>query len=623
MWLLRSQSWCRLFIVVLAVTPLLPNDVAQAAVLGAACAPRAPVRVAVQTNTTNRVGATITAGTGSLSSLQLIVPANVRVQVPGYTVPAGPTTTTLPLTDRPASVTLDIEVAGDGTSLTVPLVVTDDCGPWRSFVGAGRSGLNPPIPGVLQVGSEIPGLRNTPACPTIDSCEPFGLRQFPDGQMSFVKVGGQLELYLVAGTQSYRLVGPDFEHLRPEPATAGSVASILPLGSEAYYRDYAGLMAVLHLPDTAANERLGFFHGEEHCPTATQPPPPGYNRSFRATIGLARSSDAGATWTVLGPAIMNADAGLDCTPNQDAHATGAGQPAALIVNGFVYVYYTNWRAPESDSVHLARAPLGSATDPGAYQKYNAIPGEAPSWIAASSGPGKPVISRPDVASSFAAGPSVSWNTHLGKYLAVITTDLGFSQVTSPDGISWSDFRSIYAFGKPYHLVGDGDPWDYYASLLDPGAESSQVTGRDNVLYHSFGRKRIGSQPEIYHHLVRHSASFDVTAPWQFQLHSGAVRLLPPQRPWVCGGDVMVNDVAIYDSDSTTGAILSVPADSAPVVVTAPFGATCDAADVKNPSALLEAKAQSMLNDGCGSRCLRVRIVYVNQSGLIVSDTWRS
>jgi hypothetical protein len=117
-------------------------------VQGVACATPRP-RVGVQTaqNGDGRLRVTITAGQGTLQRIQYgdpaqkpSVPTNASISVAS---PAGgPSNVTGPFMYTPpggvTTVILLIGRTGAGTT-TVPMIVTDGCGPWQTFVGGGAT----------------------------------------------------------------------------------------------------------------------------------------------------------------------------------------------------------------------------------------------------------------------------------------------------------------------------------------------------------------------------------------------------------------------------------------------------------------------------------------------------
>lgn len=111
--------------------------------------PRPRVGVQAVNNGDGRLRVTITAGAGALQAIQFgdstqrpSVPTNASISI--ISPAGGPsgivTTYTYPLTSAVTSVTFLVERRGAAPT-TVPLVVTDGCGPWRTFVGGGMSGF--------------------------------------------------------------------------------------------------------------------------------------------------------------------------------------------------------------------------------------------------------------------------------------------------------------------------------------------------------------------------------------------------------------------------------------------------------------------------------------------------
>ena len=109
------------------------------------CSPRPPVRVAVARTGVGQLAATITASTnptGPTNVLQAITFDTIRnasVQVVGV----GPAQSgqRIVLTGSAQTITLQVTRSAAAQSVFVPFRVTDGCGDWRSFVGAGATAL--------------------------------------------------------------------------------------------------------------------------------------------------------------------------------------------------------------------------------------------------------------------------------------------------------------------------------------------------------------------------------------------------------------------------------------------------------------------------------------------------
>ncbi|MCC6179111.1 MAG: DUF1501 domain-containing protein [Chloroflexi bacterium] len=98
------------------------------------CAPRPPVHVTTTPVGGGQLQVTLTAGGGLIRSIAFERPQNALVDIGGTAGQSGS------FIHRPAAPTSQIAFAvrraGPG-AVTVPLVVADDCGEWRTFVGGG------------------------------------------------------------------------------------------------------------------------------------------------------------------------------------------------------------------------------------------------------------------------------------------------------------------------------------------------------------------------------------------------------------------------------------------------------------------------------------------------------
>lgn len=99
------------------------------------CTPRPPVRISTSASG-GRLNVTATAGGGRIRSIRFGATQNALVEIGGVSGRVGPFTHTLatPATQQAFSVARQ----GAG-AVTVPVVVTDDCGEWTTFVGGGAA----------------------------------------------------------------------------------------------------------------------------------------------------------------------------------------------------------------------------------------------------------------------------------------------------------------------------------------------------------------------------------------------------------------------------------------------------------------------------------------------------
>lgn len=297
----------------------------------------------------------------------------------------------------------------------------------------------------------------------------FGLQHIPDGHISFIKAEEQLDLWVSAGVSAYLLRGPNLEQLAPHQRASNNLpVPVLAPDNSGFDSDYAAFGAVL--PGQDPNQRIGYYHAEQ-CD----------RHNYTASIGLAFSSDGGISWSVSGQVVTGQSLADLCSK-----ITGAGQPSALYVGDYIYLYYVDWSTgdtiPPADQIYLARAPRQA---PGAFQKYTGNGFETPGTGA---GRAVPVISPPQPleTTGFAALPSISFNKYLGQCMAVFETNVGFYYTISTDGIHWQPAQLLFPFPQPHSQREQGDVWYSYPTLLSPGEPSHLTTSQTGYLYYSKG-----------------------------------------------------------------------------------------------------------------------------------------
>jgi uncharacterized protein YkwD len=107
------------------------------------CSPRPTFSVRTVNTSTGTLQVTVTAGrtTGApnnaVHTVKLGALLNATIDVPGYGGAASDTA--VGIAPGTQQVTFVVRRAGGSTGTTTPLVLTDDCGEWRTFVGGGRS----------------------------------------------------------------------------------------------------------------------------------------------------------------------------------------------------------------------------------------------------------------------------------------------------------------------------------------------------------------------------------------------------------------------------------------------------------------------------------------------------
>jgi Bacterial Ig-like domain (group 2) len=306
--------------------------------------------------------------------------------------------------------------------------------------------------------------------------------QFNDGKIRFwVQGGGGTSEFTTTdfGTFTTRLIN-------------GRVSPVLgpssPLTS-AFDADYAGGSSVF--PAANKTDLLMIYHAENHYGQAhsTSGVTP-----FYASIGIARSSDGGKTWSRQGPIITGREPQGSFPP--PATGLGAGNPSAIITNGFIYVFFQDTVSPtgpfQGQNHHcLARAPIASDGAVGSWQKlYNgsfAQPGVG--------GLCEQVVPLPPASTGiqYVLDGDVNFNAALNAYLDVFLSDDGFFYSTSSDMVTWSSpillFQTTPA--RSVALITPGAPYYYYPTLITPSASSDELTGASGFVFYAKGTQDTG------------------------------------------------------------------------------------------------------------------------------------
>lgn len=313
----------------------------------------------------------------------------------------------------------------------------------------------------------------------------WGTRYIPDGHMTyFMQVDGTSHDWWAGGTvvgagETLAMTTNDGLHFTPRRMKNGNaVGSLLPdhPGSAAPDADYAGPGSVFRASN--GHDLLMIYHGENHTFGGIDNPP---GNPFYATICLARSRDGGLTWQREGAIIR----GMQPKPakNPPRSAMGAGNPDALIVDGYIYVFYVDLGFNLGpDLTHLARSPVGRDGAPGSWEKWHDGSFSTPGL----GGKSTPVMERPaPVAQTvWAANVSVSYNAGLHRYLSVFQTAIGFYYATSDDLTSWQIRGVVFPFGDDNDQLKRGQTWYSYPSYLSPGEPDDRHTQSSGYLYYA-------------------------------------------------------------------------------------------------------------------------------------------
>ncbi|MGQ0570351.1 MAG: hypothetical protein ACT4P5_12650 [Armatimonadota bacterium] len=282
-------------------------------------------------------------------------------------------------------------------------------------------------------------------------------------------------MWFTAATYTVLMRGPSFEALVPYPLQNGVAVPVFGPSGSGFDSHYAGAYSIL--PAANGTDLLMFYHAENHL-CGSLP--------FFGGIGLARSTDGGFTWQRRGQVLSTAaPMPTDC----NFRGWGVGNPSAFRSRDGLYLYmlFTEWLdgnpVLRPDVLYLARGPIASDGEPGAWQKYADGQFSQPGL----GGLGTPVIGQPPPGGAttvYAGGPSVSFNVALNRYVVVFQSWIGLHIATSEDGIQWDTPRLFWEVA-PHHL-GATQPWVGYISLVSSDQPTQETTGRSGYLYFARG-----------------------------------------------------------------------------------------------------------------------------------------
>jgi hypothetical protein len=302
----------------------------------------------------------------------------------------------------------------------------------------------------------------------------------PDGHISYVTLSKNIRRYFISGNQkTYTIDASGSVSLAEAISKNLNIKENFGPDKNVPYRNfYATIDSVLQTDPGNLNHLMAFAQFEEQ---AIKPDGTNDYANFTSSIGLLESFDGGETWKDLGPVIK----GEDYLP-PGSKITGAGQPSAIIVDGYVYIYFVDWasgaKISHPDEIYLARTKISSNGSLGEFE-YLTANGFYKNIAAM-----KPVITIPEESNAgYISLPSVSYNKYLNQYLAVFETNIGFYSSTSLDGIIWNNKQLFLTFNKPQSERQEGDIWISYPTLLSDNSEKNDgLTKNTGNLYYGKG-----------------------------------------------------------------------------------------------------------------------------------------
>lgn len=298
------------------------------------------------------------------------------------------------------------------------------------------------------------------------SLSSYGIKWDPDGHIPYIILSNGTKRFFISGNQrTYTIDTTSSLSLAQSLNNNPVIKENFGPDPNVYYRNnYSTINSVIQADSSKPNHIYAFTQNEEQLKKADGT----YDYSnFTSSIGLLESLDGGNTWKDFGPVIR----GDDYLP-PGTRITGAGEPSAIINNGYIYIYFVDWSANgfHNDQIYLARTKIFPDSSLGAFEFYTT------SGFSNRETNFAPVIPVPNTPNAkYASLPSVSFNKSLGMYVAIFETDLGFYMSLSRDGVSFIRTKMILSFPKPQSQRQAGDVWYSYPTLLSDKTEINDST----------------------------------------------------------------------------------------------------------------------------------------------------
>jgi hypothetical protein len=344
----------------------------------------------------------------------------------------------------------------------------------------------------------------------------FGLMQLPDEHPTYLQLGpGNDRWWLAANARAEALSTSDFTTFSTVVSYQnGNAAPVLspsnPLSS-AFDADYVGPGSVVYANN--GTDLLMVYHAENHYGVGSVPTGP---VPFYASVGLARSSDGGVTWTRTTTPIVTGSQPQKPSPPAGVIALGATSPAILETNGYLYLFFkdvaTSRSSPSGvqEAFCIARAPSTSDASPGSWKKYFhgafSAPGVGGSCDDILRAPVAPATGK-----ACLLFPAPTFNKYLNKYVMVFEDDDGFYVATSRDLLNWSTPTRFFTFQTPRSVALKTPGREYYAYplMVSPNETSEGVTDQTGYLFYAKGIQNQKLQQND-HGLFRQSFSLSVS-----------------------------------------------------------------------------------------------------------------
>lgn len=252
--------------------------------------------------------------------------------------------------------------------------------------------------------------------------------------------------------------------------------------------DYAGADFVW----TATNgtDLLMLYHGETWAFGTNAPNnhSPGW-----ASVGLARSSDGGITWSNRQQIITGSDP-VPANNPPVAQIYGAVEPGAIIASNFIYCYYAYFPStpatnPAGPVIHVARSALTNDGASNTWFKYYNHAFNSPGL----GGQGSQ-ISTNVCGCTRPAQPWPVFSTYLNAYVLVFLANEGWFFSTSTNLVTWSS--PVQFFTAPNNEFTSGLPTDENVILVTPG-NPVQVIGQTGIVLYAHTPAWTGASHELW------------------------------------------------------------------------------------------------------------------------------
>lgn len=279
----------------------------------------------------------------------------------------------------------------------------------------------------------------------------------PDGHTPYLTFSGGKRRYFISSAVSTYMVETNGESLKDAiQADRIDVQRVLEPDSEF---DYTGITSVFQLDEVNENHLTAILHQEERRS-------PEDVVGVKASVAKVESFDGGLTWINKQTLIWGANPGVPGGPTY----SGAGQPNAIQMGEYLYLYYIDWtQGQQPDQIYLARTKVANGTIDGNMEFYS-----NGNFGADLESQHTSVIPAPD---GYSALPSISNNSYLNQLLCVYEGSRGFYQTTSIDGINWTQPILFAEFGNGFNRYT-------YPTLISDEMPNDHTTGKNGILYYA-------------------------------------------------------------------------------------------------------------------------------------------